>query len=190
MGIACALISSFVTHSSFPVFELNARKRRSLVAPMNTSPPAVAMGPPIFSRPVFLLPSGNSSVTPNVTCQANSPVLALTAISRPHGGFWHGHACSPPFTTLPVRGLPSNHWKRDVGPRMLLRSYSTAAPGAFFSIHPKLASSCELTNTYPSFGSAATPPQLTPPIEPGNSTVDRGGAPASRYTYGVNGPSL
>src|ERR1700681_4597173 len=190
MGIACALISSLVTHSSFPVFESNARKRLSLVAPMNTSPPAVAIGPPMFSRPVLRLPSGNSSVTPSVTCHANSPVLAFTAISRPHGGFWHGQACSPEFTMLPERGLPSDHWKRDVGPRMLLRSYCTAAPGAFFSIQPKLASSCELTKTYPIFGSAATPPQLTPPIEPGNSTVERGGAPSSRYRYGVNGPSL
>jgi hypothetical protein len=66
------------------------RKRRSLVAPMNTSPPAVTMGPALPVEPVFRLPSGRASVIPSVVCQAISPVFAFTANKRPHGGFWHG----------------------------------------------------------------------------------------------------
>src|ERR1700690_4247856 len=124
MGTACALTGSLVTHNSLPVRESKARKRRSLVAAIKTKPPAVVMGPPKLSRPVLSLPSGNESVTPNGTCHAKSPVLALTAIRRPHGGFWHGMAPSPPVRRkiLPVRGLPSEDQKREVGPRMLLRS--------------------------------------------------------------------
>src|SRR2546426_5326158 len=85
-------MSSFAVHSSLPVFESKARKRLSLVAPMNTKPPAVAMGPPMLKRPVFCLAGGNSSVTPSSTFQAISPVFAFTAIMWPHGGFWHGQA--------------------------------------------------------------------------------------------------
>src|SRR5438105_2557203 len=75
IGTAIALLSSFVAQSSFPVLASNARKRLSFVAPMNTTPPAVAMEPPILMRPVFFFPSGSSSVTPNVTCHAISPVF-------------------------------------------------------------------------------------------------------------------
>ena len=69
----------FCRPNSLPVFESNARKRRSFVAPINTNPPAVAIGPPRFIRPVFLLARGNSSVIPSGTCQAKSPVCASTA---------------------------------------------------------------------------------------------------------------
>jgi hypothetical protein len=58
----------------------------SFVAPMKIRPPAVVIGPPRFKRPVFLLPSGNSSVTPSGTFQAMSPVRTLTATRFPHGG--------------------------------------------------------------------------------------------------------
>ena len=45
MGFALTFLSSLATHSSLPVFESNARKRWSVVAPMKTSPPAVTIGP-------------------------------------------------------------------------------------------------------------------------------------------------
>src|SRR5665213_1605953 len=138
-------MASCVSHSCFPVFESNARKRLSLVAPMNSSPPAVAIEPPMLRRQVFCFPAGSSSVTPKGIFHTTSPVFPLMAINWPHGGFWHGHALAPEFKMLPDRP-PSDHWKRDVGPTMLLRSYFTAAPSAFFSIQPMLASSCELTN--------------------------------------------
>src|SRR5215831_14291457 len=109
IGTACALISSFVVHSSLPVLESKARNRLSFVAPMNTRPPAVAIGPPMLRRPVFFLPSGNSSVIPNGTFHAMSPVFAFTAMRLPHGGFWHGHACAPELLMLPERGSPSLH---------------------------------------------------------------------------------
>src|SRR5438874_662450 len=53
-----------------------------------------------------------------------------------------------------------------------------------------LAYSLVKTYTYPSLGSEALPPQLTPPIGPGKITFDTGGASGARYAYGVNGPSL
>src|SRR6185369_4413353 len=100
---------------------------------MKSSPPAVAIEPPILRRPVFCLPAGSSSVTPNGIFQTTSPVLPLMAINWPHGGFWQGQAFAPELRILPERGVPSDHWKRDVGPTMLLRSYITAAPSVFFS---------------------------------------------------------
>src|SRR5216684_7174880 len=90
-----ALYSSLVSHSILPECDSNARKRLSLVAPMNTNPPAVTIGPPNPMRPVLRLPSGNSSVTPRRTCHANSPVFAFTAVRRPHGGFWQGQLLAP-----------------------------------------------------------------------------------------------
>ena len=49
IGLLCPLASSFASHRTIPAFESKARKCASLVAPMNTSPPAVAMLPP-FGR--------------------------------------------------------------------------------------------------------------------------------------------
>src|ERR1700692_171422 len=146
---------------------------------MNRSPPAVAMEPPMLRRPVFCFPAGSSSVTPKGIFHTTSPVFPLMAINWPHGGFWHGHALAPEFRILPVRA-PSDHWKREVGPTMLLRSYFTAAPSAFFSIQPILASSCEFTKIYPVRGSPEIPPQFPPPIEPGYKILERTGAPAAR----------
>ena len=74
----------------------------SAVAPMNTRPPAVVIGPALLLLPVFCLPSGRVSVMPRVDCQTISPVLPLTAVRRPHGGFWQGQLP----TTLPVASLP------------------------------------------------------------------------------------
>src|SRR5215510_11846942 len=90
MGFAIPLAFNRVTQSSFPVLDSIARNLESLVAPMKMSPPAVTMGPAEPPRPVFCFPAGRLSLTPSVTCHANSPVLAFTAVSRPHGGFWHG----------------------------------------------------------------------------------------------------
>src|SRR5438552_989990 len=168
-------MSSFAVHSSLPVFESKARNRLSFVAAMKTRPPAVAIGPPMLRRPVFFFPSGSSSVMPRGTFHAMSPVFALTAMRCPHGGFWQGHARAPELLMLPDRGSPSLHWNRDVGPTMLLRRYPFPRwPAGVFSIHPMLASSCVFTKTYPIVGSDAVPPQFTPPIEPGKSTVEYG----------------
>jgi carboxymethylenebutenolidase len=49
--------SSLVDHNSFPVRASNARKRASSVAAMNTSPPAVAIGPPRVGVPLLVRPS-------------------------------------------------------------------------------------------------------------------------------------
>jgi hypothetical protein len=39
-------------------------------------------------------------------------------------------------------------------------------------------------------GSVAVPPQLMPPVPPGNEIVDFGGVPSSWKMNGVYGPSL
>src|ERR1700733_10090503 len=91
MGFAVAEYSSCVVQSSLPVFESKARKRASLVAPMNTKPPAVAIGPAKApERPVLRFSGGRKSVTPSGTCQAISPVFAFTANNRSQGGLIHG----------------------------------------------------------------------------------------------------
>src|SRR4051812_12938636 len=92
-----------------------ARNRESLVAPMNTSPPAVTIGPAEPPRPVLRLPSGKLSLTPKVICHANSPVFALTAVSLPQGGFWQGI----PLAVNPAYGP---------GPVTLARSYGCVDP--------------------------------------------------------------
>src|ERR1700722_11524814 len=91
MGFAVADYSSCVVQSSLPFLVSKARKRASLVAPMNTNPPAVTMGPANApDRPVFRFSGGRKSVTPSGTCQAISPVFAFTANNRSHGGLIHG----------------------------------------------------------------------------------------------------
>src|SRR5580704_6779266 len=90
LGTEPAAASSLNDHSSLPVFASNARKRLSSVAPTNTSPPAVAIGPPMPGRPVFCLSAGRLSVMPSGTFHAISPVFTLTATSSPQGGCEHG----------------------------------------------------------------------------------------------------
>ena len=100
------------TQSSLPVFESKARNRRSVVAPTKTRPPAVTVGPALPLFPVSCLPSGSASVRPSGVSQAISPVLALTATRRPHGGRWHGRFA----IVRPVSSL-SGALKREVRAR-------------------------------------------------------------------------
>src|SRR5215475_3321449 len=91
MGVAWALAGRRVTQSSRPVSLSNARKRRSLVAPMKTRPPAVTMEPPILAVPVGGNPFAiSSSTTPSTTRQRNSPRSRSIAVRLPQGGFWQG----------------------------------------------------------------------------------------------------
>src|SRR5262252_7673726 len=113
------------THSSLPVFESNARMRRSFVAPTMTIPPAVAIGPALPLPPVFFFPSGSVSVMPSGTCQAMSPVFALTATSRAHGGRWHGRlAITRPFSSR----IGALNVKYGPAPLTLPRSYGCLDP--------------------------------------------------------------
>src|SRR5277367_6112687 len=125
MGTAVAVYLSLVDHNSLPVFESKARKRLSLVAPMKTSPPAVAIGPANApERPVCCFASGSSSVMPRGTVQTISPVLMFTADKVSHGGFWHGQLP----TTLPFASfagaLNPPYWLPEAVPRW----YSTSVP--------------------------------------------------------------
>src|SRR5437879_1737623 len=88
MGVAWALAGSIVSQSSLPVSLSKARKRESLVAPMNTRPPAVTIEPPRFAVPVGGIPRfTKSSMTPRTTRQRNSPRSRSMAVRCPHGGF-------------------------------------------------------------------------------------------------------
>src|SRR5262245_30271745 len=204
IGTACAESGSSVTQSSAPVRESNARKRPSLVAPTNTSPAAVTIGPPTLSRPVPRLLSGSSSVIPSGTRQTISPFAASTATSSPHGGFWHGHASEPPPRSFPDESAAvSCDQNRASGPpTALVRRYgmrSTRAPSPVCAevASPVLGSSqpippslLVLMKTRPRSGSTATPPQPAAPSEPGKTIVERGALFAARCRYGVNGPKF
>ena len=58
LGTACAAAPSLTVHSSRPSFASNARNRLSSVAPMKTSPLAVAIGPPFPGLPVSCFSGG------------------------------------------------------------------------------------------------------------------------------------
>src|SRR5438045_9361572 len=90
MGVAVMLLSTGVDHNSFPVLESKARKRRSPVAPIKITPPAVTIGPPLPADPTFFLPSGMLSLMPRGTFHARSPVVAFTATRLAQGGLKHG----------------------------------------------------------------------------------------------------
>src|SRR6202044_272002 len=75
----------------FPRTCFKRTKRLSLVPPINTTPPAVTIGPPCPNAPVLWMPAASSSsVTPSGTRHAISPLSPFTAISSAQGGFWHG----------------------------------------------------------------------------------------------------
>src|SRR5437016_2256076 len=97
MGVALAASASRVTQSSLPVLASSARNRASMLAPMNSNPPAVAIGPPRGSGvPVLGTPrASSSSKEPNGMRHATSAVFTLTAISSAQGGDWHGHFLAP-----------------------------------------------------------------------------------------------
>ena len=62
----------------------------------------MTVGPALPLPPTFCLPAGRKSLTPSVVSQAISPVLALTAIKRDHGGRWHGRTMSRPSAFFPA----------------------------------------------------------------------------------------
>src|SRR5580658_7866438 len=174
MGIAVAAYSSCVVQSSLPVFESKARKRSSLVAPMKTTPPAVAIGPANApERPVCCLPWGSSSVMPSGTVHTISPVLMFTADKLSHGGFWQGQLPR----TLPLASFAGALNPPNWLPAPVPRWNSTSLPTVcglyfgFFSRKPVAPTFCMLTKNKSFVGSAAAPPQLAPPVAPGKTSV-------------------
>ena len=75
-----------IVHSSFPVSESNACRCGSMVAEVNTNPPAVTIGPPRLIDPVCF-PGTN---VPSGTSHAIFPVNRSTASVVPHGGRLQG----------------------------------------------------------------------------------------------------
>src|SRR5579871_5268422 len=62
IGFALTITLRSVDQSSIPLFSSKALNLPSAAAPMNTSPPAVAIGPPLFKGvPVFGTPNLSSS---------------------------------------------------------------------------------------------------------------------------------
>src|SRR6516165_4876981 len=101
---------------------------------MKTNPPAVAIGPPNPGAPTFCLPVGSVSLIPSGTCQAISPVLALIATSRAHGGLLQGQ-----LTTRPPASFVAT---LNAGPFTCVygNCFARSIPGSylgFFCIHPE-----------------------------------------------------
>src|SRR6185369_4996961 len=121
---------------------------------MNSTPPAVTIGPPAFGVPVLGTPFFvSSSYSPSGTRQANSPVFALIAISSPHGGA--------------LQGYPSGSSK------LIFRlAYDGRIPdetdGCNWAIVPRLR---VLTKINPRLGSKEAPDQLPPPSELGKTRL-------------------
>src|SRR5262249_7230976 len=143
---------------SLPVSLSKARKRLSLVAPMNTSPPAVASDPPMFGAPVGGRPRSMSlSTTPSTERQRNVPLSRSIAVRKPNGGLWHG--------------IRSGSQKRELGEPWPSVRYGIAEPGGRAAIRVSMPASAEFTYSVWVSGSNEAPPQLAPPLVPGNSTV-------------------
>ena len=84
-GAMTAELSGY-SQSTLPVLASNAWILRSAVPPLNTRPPAVAVGPALPLPPVSCFSGGSSRVSPSVLCQRMAPVFASSASSRDHGG--------------------------------------------------------------------------------------------------------
>src|SRR5712671_6534289 len=112
IGVACALASRVAAHSCSPVFASNPRKRSSIVAPINTTPPAVTIEPPRFGVPVVVF---SSSTTPSGTFQAISPLFTSTALSAPQGGFWF-HRSNRSQLICVDKQIAGTSIKRSAGP--------------------------------------------------------------------------
>ena len=86
IGVACPPAGNSYFHISLPVSESNARKKLSIAAPVKINPPAVTIGPPSVTVPVFIpgtkLPSGAS--------HAFFPLNKSTAVTVPYGGALQG----------------------------------------------------------------------------------------------------
>src|SRR5690349_20626845 len=138
---------------------------------MNTSPPAVAIEPPMFGAPVLSMPRvSRLSFTPSGTVHRNSPVARSIACSFPHGGRWHG------------RSLSSQ--KRAYEPPGAQRSHpGAAAPAARRRIMPIAPISFTLTNAVAVVGSIDAPDHVAPPSVPGNHRT-------SAVSDGVYAPPL
>src|SRR3954468_21880021 len=107
---------------------------------MNTTPPAVAIDPPILGVPVLGTPLASSSANePSGTRHAISPVLTLTAISSPHGGYAHSQFF------LPSQNTPARPSGGLSGPT---RRY--IFPSSFFTSLLIIPSLFVLTKRYPS----------------------------------------
>src|SRR5207247_270293 len=80
IGVVCAHAGVAFPQSCLAVRDSNARTGQSIVAPMKTSPLAVAMLPPMFSVPVLSKPLALSdSTNPSGTFHATSPRLTSSA---------------------------------------------------------------------------------------------------------------
>src|SRR6266436_1799071 len=154
MGVACALASKSPTQSCSPVRVSNARKRLSIVAPINTTPPSVTIEPPRLGVPLMVF---SSSTTPSGTFQTISPLFTSTALRVPQGGFWHGHWRSSQ--------------KRAYSPSLEPLRYRNGASAACGSIAPTAPNSFTLTNKYPEALSREAPDQFAPPNVPGTTNV-------------------
>src|SRR5262245_43089667 len=129
---------------------------------MKIRPLAVAMLPPMFSVPVFVMPfSFSDGTNPIGTCHAISPRLTSTATSSPNGGAEHGIRFSG-FQNRPTGPPHGERRTHVVGPP------PRAFPCTIFATWPMFIT---LVNASPSVGSYEKPFQLPPPSVLGNVTI-------------------
>src|SRR5689334_11800381 len=92
IGVERALVGSAPFQSSTPLWASKAYSAGSSVPAMNTTPPAVTIGPPNETDPhwpasgIFSVPMKRPSGVSHLT----SPELPLIAASVPHGGRLQG----------------------------------------------------------------------------------------------------
>src|SRR3954465_4781919 len=162
IGVTWAQAGSSVSHSCLPVFDSKARKRQSIVAPMKTTPPAVAMLPPMLSVPVLSKPLSFSDwKNPSGTFHATSPLFTSTATSSPNGLAEQGILVSG-FQNRPT--APPHGLRRT----QVFSPPPRAVPCTIFATWPMFIT---LVNTRPSVGSYENPFQLPPPSVLGNVSI-------------------
>src|SRR5262249_46552935 len=144
-------------------------------APINTSPPAVTMGPPRLIDPAVFAKSGGRPLnSPSGTCHLNFPVAASIAASVPHGGGLHGRPLGDRRSNRDMPyGVP--RWRANSAPKRFPDcSEPNVSPG---NSRMTEGSSFVGTISRPWLLSHAIPPQCIPPTLPGmiNEPLKLGG---------------
>jgi hypothetical protein len=168
MGVACPPAGSANDHSSLPVSASKARRRSSMAAAVKTRPPAVTIGPPRFSVPVAI----PGTHVPRGTSHRLSPAKQIDRGHRaPRRGI-AGQAAGReqrramhPVGRADLRSELAPH-------RAALRELSEFRGQLVARNEPQHErQAIRVHEEQPALGSYAELPQLTPPTNPGNTTV-------------------
>src|SRR5437868_9854980 len=140
-----------------------------MAAAVKTSPPAVIMGPPRFSEPVFI----PGTILPSGVSQSFFPDSRSTAVVVPQGGGLHG---------TPLGESRGSRYIAYGAPRCLPYSPCRRSPACSCCVYSSCSLSCGISLTQNArrlvfmmsrwrAGSSAALPQFTPPTLPGKAIV-------------------